>query len=218
MSEEGPDPGRVRLAALVHELRQPLFALRARLQLARSDGLPISDIPPLLDSLDHIGQLLDHYATPPRHHVTRFDLGDIVEQAVAMIEERARDEGVELQVELPPAPLVVEGRAIAVRQVVVNLLQNALEAVAEADRPQVRVNASEAGERARVTVHDTGRGIADDVQARLFEPFVSTKGTGLGGLGLYIAHELVREARGMLSIVPAEDGGTRAIMELPRAV
>lgn len=209
----------VRAASLVHELRQPLFALKARLQLAAEQGLPADEVGCLLASVAHMEQLVEHYAGRDGGAATElptFDLAHVAVQAVSMVEERARRDGVELVVRLPDEPVAATGRATAVRQVLVNLLLNAVEAVAEAEERRVEIEVSGAGGQAAVSVRDSGRGLADEIQGREFEPFVTTKDpTHTTGLGLFITRELLREVRGALTLDAGESGGLCARVELP---
>lgn len=110
-------------------------------------------------------------------------------------------------------------------QVLVNLLQNAYDAVRETKDGRVYVSArlhpAIAGEReaeVEIDVDDDGAGIPDGVRARLFEPFATTKPPGQGtGLGLYTSYMLVRAMRGTIELTAREGGGTRARVVLPAA-
>lgn len=212
------DEPRVLLAALVHELRQPLFALKGRLQLAVSSAEP-ADAECILESVLHMESLLARYsggesgALEPEQ---RFDLRLIVAQSLEMLAAPIAATGAEVVTHMPTDRVETWGRPGAVRQVVMNLLQNALEAVASQTDRRIEVRVSSHGERIELVVSDSGQGLAEAVQDRLFEPFVSTKELGRGGLGLFIANELVREANGTLTLDTQDSGGTRACMELPR--
>ena len=118
-------------------------------------------------------------------------LGEAVAHARLIYESRIRDEAVRLDVRIAPGTTVY-AESSQLQQVIVNLLGNALDAVRDAS---TRVIAMEAGEpdaqgRVRFTIDDTGPGIAPDVLAHLFEPFVTTKPRGQGlGLGLAITSD-----------------------------
>ncbi len=204
-------------ASLLHELRQPLFAVKGRIQLARhrNEALQGEQLAEMLQQLSHIDELLDYYAgfgrlqEPP----APLDLREPVRRAVAMLAHRARQVGAAVHTDLGAAPIVITGRAMALRQVVVNLLQNALDAVEGREERRVRVEVS-ADTHARLLVADTGPGVPEVVLARIFEPFVTTKPAGHGtGLGLYIARKLIEEACGTLAV--EIDGGTRVTVTLP---
>lgn len=102
-------------------------------------------------------------------------------------------------------------------QVLVNLLQNAIDAVRDVPNGQVHVQAKVDGTHVLLTVDDNGPGIDPKVAQNLFEPFVTTKPPGQGtGLGLYTSYMIVRGMNGTLSLKPRDEGGTRALVRLPR--
>lgn len=235
MSDDAPDPlARVpedRLAelaelgvltaSLIHELRQPLFAVKGRLQLTRSRGgtLAASELTELLQHLAHVEELLDHYSGlgPLGAQVVVVDLREPVQRALSMLAHRARQIGGTLIPILPSAPLYVAGRETALRQVAVNLLQNALDAVDAAERREVRILVEQRSEGIVLEVSDTGPGVPEALRPHVFEPFITTKPEGQGtGLGLYIAQKLVRELGGSLRLDQPEGGGTRATVLIPQ--
>src|SRR5438876_8121136 len=141
------------------------------------------------------------FARPPRSERRRTDLGDRIRRAVALIEGRARRQAVTLSVGLPAAPVLVEIDPEQIQQVLLNLLLNALDAMPGGGTIRLSVtripwpagdgNGRPAVSQAvEVLIEDTGPGVAPHIRARLFEPFVSSKETGLG-LGLSICNRLV---------------------------
>lgn len=209
-------------ASVLHELRQPLFAVKAMAQLARRRGerLDQDQIGQLLVHVTQIEELLDHYVgfgglvEPP----VIFDLNATVRAAIDMLAHRARQLRFRLDTDLTADLLWVHGRASAARQVVVNLLQNAYDAVEDQRERSIRVASSDRDGMASLVIHDNGPGIPGEVSARIGEPFVTTKGPGRGtGLGLYITQRLVSEASGHLDITVPPEGGTRVEVRLPVA-
>lgn len=195
-------------ASLVHELRQPLMAIKGSVQLAAHQGRTV-DPEAVLSQIHHIEELLDHYAGFGRiDEVMRaYDLRRPVQRALRMLQHRARQRGIALEVVLPEEPVPTFGRPLAVQQVVVNLVQNALDAVEGRAERRVRVVLLPgAGEHA-LEVEDSGSGIDEAVRATLFEPFVTSKPAGQGtGLGLHIARKLVEEVGGRLELRSGPDG------------
>jgi C4-dicarboxylate-specific signal transduction histidine kinase len=102
-------------------------------------------------------------------------------------------------------------------QVLVNLLQNAQDALRGRPRGHVRIAASHDGTGAvSIAVEDDGPGIDPRLRNRLFEPFTTTKPPGEGtGLGLYTSYMLVQAMHGTLLLAPRQGGGTRALVSLP---
>lgn len=100
----------------------------------------------------------------------------------------------------------------------VNLLSNALDAVAHAPRRRVAIAAEAADDTVRITVRDSGPGIPDAVAGQVFDPFFTTKPVGAGlGLGLSISYNIVRDFGGALSVAESGPGGTAFLLTLTRA-
>jgi len=196
-------------ASLVHELRQPLMAIKGAVQIAHHQGLP-PDLHALLDQVSHIEGLLDHYAGFGRieENLRRYDLRGPVGRAVMMFRHRASRQRVTLVYEEPEDRVETFGRPLAVQQVVVNLLQNALDALSDVEERRIEVVVQRDAERLELRVADSGPGIAPEVADSLFEPFVTSKPAGQGtGLGLHIARKLVEEVGGEL-LVDSDHRGT----------
>ncbi len=206
-------------ASLLHELRQPVFAIKAFAQLGRVEGEVGAQerLAQILAQIEHLEALLELYGATGAHPGVQvdFDLGAEARAALALLAARVERLGVSLQVELPEEGMLVRGRPLAARQVVVNLLQNALDAVTRAPTRRVAIGGRCEDGVVRLWVEDSGEGLDPDVAERLFEPFESTREDGLG-LGLFIARCVVEEAEGALQIEPA-DAGARFVLSWPAA-
>jgi C4-dicarboxylate-specific signal transduction histidine kinase len=207
-------------ASLVHELRQPLFAVKGVLQLAHHRATPLGpeELTQVLQHVRYIEDLLDHYAGFGRIDETavEFDLNQPVRRALAMLEHRRRQTGVRIEPQLSAEQLWVLGRPTALRQVAVNLMQNALDAMASHPERVLEVTTASIGDEVELWVRDTGPGVPEGLRDRLFEPFMTTKPPGRGtGLGLFIARKLVEEAGGKLYVEFPPGGGTHVCLRLP---
>jgi two-component system C4-dicarboxylate transport sensor histidine kinase DctB len=121
-----------------------------------------------------------------------------------------------LDIDLPPAELQVMGNRIRLEQVLINLLQNALEAVApKAGEGRVEVRTSTDAGMVTVTVVDNGPGIPPDIRKGLFTPFNTSKESGLG-LGLVISKDIVGDYGGRMEVL-SDNSGTRFIVQLRKA-
>lgn len=209
-------------ASLLHELRQPLFAVKAIAQLSKRRGRALEGehLEQLLVHVVQIEDLLDHYAGYGRivEPALLFDLNEPVRGALEMLAHRRRQVRAMVDAQLSPDALLVHGRPAAARQIVVNVLQNAYDAIEGQPERRVSVRSENGGGMIRLIVQDSGPGVPLDLRGRLFEPFVTTKPAGRGtGLGLYIAQQLVQEAEGLLELTFPEEGGTRVEVQLPVA-
>ena len=143
------------------------------------------------------------------------DLNRVVTQAAQLFERRGQESGTSVEVSVDPAVGEVATDEAMVRQILDNLLSNALDALGEGGR--VRVSTLLDGERVRVEVEDTGPGIPPETLARVFDPFFTTKDPGRGsGLGLAISLTLAETLGGALTVESKPGAGSRFRLWLPR--
>ncbi len=193
-------------AELVHEIRQPLFAARAQLQVvqARAGERERAGIETALAQLAHLQRVLERYdlgRQPADGRPRPLLLAPAVADGVELMRARARGRGRALRFDVEPGLRVVRADPVAVRQVAANLVANALDAARTA--VEVRVDG------ARFTVRDDGDGIDSAVRERIFEPFFSTKPPAEGtGLGLAISRRLVQRYGGELRFTTGATGTT----------
>ncbi|MCB9663537.1 MAG: hypothetical protein H6732_05475 [Alphaproteobacteria bacterium] len=209
-------------AVLLHELRQPLFALKATAELVlagRHPEGPTGDEAAwrqVVEQVSQIEQLIGRYGQGGGVHpevVARVDLGASVRAALDVQLGRAAGVDVALRSRLPGDPVWVRGDDGALRQVVHNLVQNALDAVEGGPRREVWVELARVDEHAVIEVRDSGAGIAPELLPRVFEPFVTTKAPGRGtGLGLFVTRALVTEAGGRLELETGATGTTLRVL------
>ncbi|WP_337157823.1 ATP-binding protein [Pseudomonas putida] len=212
-------------AALAHEINQPLTTQRMQLETLRLllDHGRYDEarqaLEPLEQMLTRMAALTGHLKTFARNSPgglrERLDLATVVDQALHLLDARIRGEGVEVALYLA-RPAWVRGDAIRLEQVLINLLRNALDAMADKryKRLEIRIEADDG--HWRLSVLDSGGGIPQADLAKVFDPFFTTKPVGEGlGLGLAISYGIVHEAGGQLQ---AENlpGGARLSLTLPR--
>ncbi len=225
------------LATMSHEIRTPMNAIIGMTSFLAESALPAEqrEMTRVLQGsaeglLTIINDILDFSkieAGKLRLEPADFDLRQVVDQTIALFAPRLQEQGLALKVEVALAPsLMVRGDAGRVRQILSNLLGNAVKFT---ERGEVRVTAAleqetEAAVRVRIAVKDTGSGIAPEVQARLFQPFVQGAEIGRSvaggtGLGLAISRQLVRAMGGEIGVESALGEGATFwfTLELPRA-
>lgn len=210
-------------AGIAHEIRNPLMAIKLLVQAgAERPGGPAlrpRDFEVLDEEIGRLEQIVSgflDFARPPRPNPRRFDAVEYVAQALDGVQPRAELQGVSLSLDRTGGPVVVSADPNQLRQVFLNLLINALDAQPKGGSIElgVRVDRS-AGEPAVVlTVADAGPGIAPGVADRIFEPFVSTKESGLG-LGLSICRRIAEAHGGTLSAGDRPGGGAVFTLRLP---
>jgi signal transduction histidine kinase len=230
-------------AGVAHEVRNPLTAIKMLVQTARegdgregeapaepggqngaagaspsratvgvqSDDLRVIELE--VRRIERSLQTFLDFARPPKLQRVPTDLGPLPEHVTSLIRGRAAKQGVEVRIDRPPAAVTVEADPDQVRQVLLNLVLNALEVMPAGGRLDIRL-AGPADGWVEVTVADTGPGIAADIQPHLFEPFVSDKETGLG-LGLSVSRRIVEDHGGTIRAHNRPEGGACFVVKLP---
>jgi signal transduction histidine kinase len=149
--------------------------------------------------------------------MTDVDLRGPVEQTLSVLTPKAQRVSVSLAASLPAGPVLVQADADHMRQLVLNLVLNAIDAIAENGRVEVSVAVDEIDDAwCRLQVADSGPGLPVDSEGRLFEPFYSTKDSGLG-MGLPICRQIVEGHHGEISAMNRPEGGALFTVRLPAA-
>jgi len=212
-------------SAIAHELNQPLTAV-ANYAGALGRMLAAGNAAPdraqqVVDRIraqigragEVIRRLRDHVA---KRAATRRleDLNEVVTEAVDLALVGTRHQNVRTELRLDPSVGVVLIDRVQVGQVLINLVRNAVEAMQDSERRELNV-ATRSDERVvKIVVSDTGTGISPDVAERLFQPFVTTKASGLG-LGLSICREIIEAHGGQIAASANAAGGTDFTVALP---
>lgn len=208
-------------AGVAHELNEPLAAILGLAQLSRKAAQvpePVArDLEKIVKAALHAREVIRNLLLFARrlHPVrTKVRLNDLVEEALALLETRRVAAGIDLvrSLEEPLPDLTADPSQI--RQVLVNLLVNAVQAMPEGGKLEVQTR-SEA-ERVIVTITDTGVGMSANVRKQLFTPFFTTKDVGEGtGLGLAVAAGIVGSHGGTIHAESEVGHGSRFEVRLP---
>jgi len=220
-------------AGITHELSQPLSAMRTYLasldnsnfQSNEQDTVNLSSrktlqkLSLLVDRMMTITQQLRYFARSGDKETRRIDLRSTIKGALNITKPAIEEEGVELSIHNPQKPVEVMAGQVRIEQVLVNLIRNALDAMKNNKENQpkqlVITLTTEAG-MATLMVDDRGSGLDDKDQQMLFEPFYTTKPSGIGmGLGLALSTTIVAELEGTLRAENRVERGARFIVTLP---
>ena len=214
-------------SALAHELNQPLSAIanymkgsRRLLQNSEDERATL-----LRDAMDKaadqalragqiIRRLRDFVARGESERRVE-DLKKLIEEASALALVGAKDRGIRVRFEFDPAIDFVLADKVQVQQVLLNLMRNAIEAMEESEKRELVVaTTSVADKMVEISVADTGSGIAPEINAQLFQPFVTTKRQGMG-VGLSISRTIIEAHGGSIAPRPNPGGGTIFCFTLP---
>jgi PAS domain S-box-containing protein len=204
-------------AAIAHELSQPLTAIVNSLGAAKrllphgtfiGTGSALEVMNEAVQQSLRAGQVVGRL----RNFLIRGETEMRVEDIATMVEEATTlalisASGVKMRVRLDPEAPYVLGNRIEIQQVLINLMRNSLEAMAGADRRGLSVTTTLRGsDLVEFAVADSGPGIDPDVADRIFEPFVTTKRSGMG-MGLSICRSIIESHGGRLEFEPNPEGG-----------
>jgi signal transduction histidine kinase len=209
-------------AKIVHEVRNPLTTILLGLNSFKRLDLPEAAQMRLalsLDEGDRLKRLLDeilNYAKQPTLLMIDIELNAFVTEMLDSIRALPSAQG--RQIEFIPAPsdAVVNGDCDKLKQVFINLINNACEAIAAGDTVRCEIDNRSISDRIYVKVHNGGTPIPPELIPKLTEPFYSTKSSGTG-LGLGIVQSIVMAHGGDLSIQSSEEAGTVVSFYLPRS-
>jgi PAS domain S-box-containing protein len=212
-------------ASMAHEINNPLESVTNSLYLALQDPELSAETRSFLTTADRELQRVAHVTTQTLrfHRQSKLpaneDMGALMESAVGLFENRMETLGVMLTREYRTAePLFCCGDEI--RQVFANLLSNAVDATRKGGRLRVRISKVRACDAAgtvglRISVADTGHGVPKELQAKIFDPFVTTKDATGTGLGLWVSAGIVQKHGGRIAMRSKVGAGTVFSVLLP---
>ena len=217
-------------STLAHEINQPLTAIANYVQAARQllDSARPDAMQRVADAIEKAAAQASRAGTVIRHmreFVTRGeterrseDLNKMVQDASALALIGSREYGVQVRFNLTPDLPPVLADKVQIHQVVLNLVRNAMEALQGCDTREITLTTrlDAAHRMAHVEIADTGPGLAPEIAAQLFRPFVSTKKQGMG-LGLSICREIIESHGGQLQISSVPQRGMAVGFTLPLA-
>jgi two-component system, cell cycle sensor histidine kinase and response regulator CckA len=168
-----------------------------------------------VEASELVSQLLQ-LSRPPALDPHYCDFLSIIQSAIGILRFRFRDSGCEPVLDLPGRPITIKADPAQLKQVVVNLCMNALDAMRDFSRRELHVNATEEDGGICLRVRDSGSGIAAEHLHRIFDPFFTTKGVQQGtGLGLSVCFSIVQQHGGTIEVETTGKDGTVFALWLP---
>lgn len=204
-------------AGMAHEIKNPLAAIRSSAQIlaghvtgkdAEFAGIVVSEV----DRLNQVVNEFLDYARPAPLKREPVKLSAVLDSCLELLAPVIKQAGVTMERTYPEGERMVAADRNQLRQVFLNLILNAIQAIE--NQGSVEISVGESGHEMRVTVKDSGPGIPPDKLKKVFEPFYTTRPGGTG-LGLPIAQRIVAEHGGRLVIESTPGAGTTATVILP---
>ncbi|WP_230077451.1 transporter substrate-binding domain-containing protein [Brevibacillus sedimenti] len=201
------------VAGIAHELRNPLTAIKTFVELLpkklddeRFRAELLRYVPEEMERMNRILEDLLDYSLAKPLQMQNVDLRELVGSVLGLFARRLEREQVEVVVDVP-GELVIRADRARVKQVLINLVMNALEAMASSPRKHLTIRADSRAGGVELAVGDTGEGMDTEELSRLFQPFYTTKAQGIG-LGLYLSDRLMQEHGGRIEASSAKGKGT----------
>lgn len=216
-------------AGVAHEVRNPLTSIRSTIQFLARDlpeaGEKRQLVDEVLGEVDRIDRILDQLLRLTRPQELRrltVDVADVLEQSLRLVAPQAERQGIAIERRIDGAPLLSQGDPDQLKQVFLNLLLNAVQAMQPDGGGRLTVElgrrrtdpAPYAHEWVEARITDSGPGIEPDDLDKVFDPFYTTKRGGTG-LGLSVSHGIVHRHDGEIELRGAAERGTVALVRLP---
>ena len=204
-------------AGIAHEINQPLAAIR---HYARNGGKfleqgrthevrgNLTKISELTERVRQIVSRLRAMARKPGKGLNEVDLGKVVGNVLVLLEGAVRDCGAEIKLDIDTRARLVLAGQVRLEQVVLNVLNNALDAVREATQKTIVIASAMREGMVELSIADSGSGISPGAREQVFDPFFTTKEVGKGlGLGLSISYNIVKDFGGAMTVDSIPGGG-----------
>jgi len=203
-------------AGVAHEVRNPLTVLKGFAQILRSEDQDNRYFELMLSEVERIESIIGEFLMLAKPQMVKFyeaDLNVLTSEVASLMETKAIMNGIQLQVRLPTEPSFILCDANQIKQMLVNLMQNAIESMSDGGKLRVVLERKEPY-NVTLTVEDDGCGIPEERLARLGEPFYSSKEKGTG-LGLMISYQIIQKHRGRVKVISKVNEGTVFEVVLP---
>ena len=210
-------------ASIAHEVRNPLASMSGSIQILQSTLDLKGEDRKLMDivltetrRLNHLVEGFLSYARPPDPRFEDVDLREVISETVDFLKSSIRSEDIDLRTELPEEPVILSLDVSQIRQIIINLVKNSIDAVDGSGKISICLERGEnkGGSVTLLSVTDDGSGIPEKVLPEVFEPFMTTREGG-SGLGLAIVYQLLQAHQASIDVSSVEDAGTTFTISLP---
>ncbi|HKI45218.1 MAG TPA: ATP-binding protein, partial [Balneolales bacterium] len=209
-------------AGIAHEVGNPLTSISSLVQLMQrrtSDVFLSENLSKIREHIYRITKIvrdLVDFSRPTLINRSSTDVNELVTSAVGLLKHDSRTRNIDFVIDTQPGLPATMGVPDQLHQVLVNLLLNAVDAVAECDDKHIAIVTESIDDYVQIRVNDNGCGISPEIRNRVFEPFFTTKEVGKGtGLGLSVSHGIIKRMSGDISVDSIVNKGTTFTIRLP---
>ncbi|MBM7572278.1 PAS domain S-box protein [Aquibacillus albus] len=202
-------------AGVVHEIKNPLTSIKGFLQLMQAGTIETKDYIAILNSeIDRIEQIANDLLgfAKPKEEMHPLDIAKVIDEVVFLLNAQIKKKDIIIDWQPPISDVYVLGDKSQLKQVMINLIKNGIEASDNADRIEVFLQTNEA--YVFIKVKDYGCGIPQEYLNKIGESFFTTKKKGTG-LGLMVSHKIINNHKGKIAIESEENKGTTFTIQLP---
>jgi len=210
-------------AAIAHEIRNPLTAIRGFIQLLRPHLMQLGKdeyARIILTEIDRANDIIHEFlnsSKPSAPQKSTVNVSSLLKEVVLLTESEALMKGCQMILHEPSEELLVSIDVKQIKQVLLNIIKNAMDAIAEVGGDHqgvIDIRAEKEGKSVCISIQDNGGGMDKGLLSRLFDPFFTTKEKGTG-LGLSVSYRIIRNHRGNISVDSLKGAGTIFTISLP---
>lgn len=201
-------------AGIAHDIRNPLTSLKGFLQLLQTTNVKYTDI--MLEEIEHINYIVNEFMTLAKPHINTYTeviISKMVQSVIKFLQSQANLYNVQINIELDSDNQSVYCQPDQIKQVLINVLKNAIEAMPGGGIITISIG-NHLNQSVLISIADQGEGIPEDELSNLGEPFFTLKSNGTG-LGLMISQNIIEAHNGELSITSEVNQGTIVKIKLP---
>ncbi len=210
-------------AAIAHEIRNPLTAIRGFIQLLRPHLIQLGRdeyARIILAEIDRANDIIHEFlnsSKPSAPQKSVIGVSSLLKEVVLLTESEALMKGCEIHLEVSDAEMYVSIDMKQIKQVLLNIIKNAMDAIEEVDVEHagaIHINSKLSGNYVHISIQDNGKGMDKGLLSRLFDPFFTTKEKGTG-LGLSVSYRIIRNHKGNILVDSMKGVGTVFVIALP---
>jgi signal transduction histidine kinase len=213
-------------AGLAHEIKNPLNLINLSIDHLKTKVVSLDDknkeeflntMDTIKSELHRLNRLTEQFLNHGKTMISNKELvsvNTLIEQLTDLIKNKVDSQGIHLNMQMSDQPVFVWGEAEQLKTAFLNIILNAVDVMPYGGQLDIKLLVS--NDECRVSIKDTGPGIPDEIIDKIFEPFFSTKETGIG-LGLAISKDVVSQHNGSITVTTTKNKGTEFIVSLPLA-